>query len=269
MLDTLDERIGRSEGPSPQTGLAAGDADKKDRNVWGRLLGMRGSRNGDVRGIYGYGPSYDYSFQGIQVGTDLYRKPREDGHRDQAGIYGAIGYAKTNVIHYDQTQAGNNRFTGYSIGGYWTHMSAEDAYVDLIGQVTKYDVKASSQRGLPDMKTNGLGWAVSGEIGKPIRMEKDWIVEPQGQLVYQSLHLDDAIDAGSTLQFSNMDSLQGRLGVRIAKDTKGKEEAPVAAYALVCGVNSGAIRSHRYRLPAAICRFVPTWAAAGGKSRRA
>ncbi|MBX9800962.1 MAG: autotransporter outer membrane beta-barrel domain-containing protein [Burkholderiaceae bacterium] len=225
LLDTLDERIGRSEGPSPQTGLAAGDADKKDRNVWGRLLGMRGSRNGDVRGIYGYGPSYDYSFQGIQVGTDLYRKPREDGHRDQAGIYGAIGYAKTNVIHYDQTQAGNNRFTGYSIGGYWTHMSAEDAYVDLIGQVTKYDVKASSQRGLPDMKTNGLGWAVSGEIGKPIRMEKDWIVEPQGQLVYQSLHLDDAIDAGSTLQFSNMDSLQGRLGVRIAKDTKGKEEA--------------------------------------------
>ncbi|ABR90533.1 autotransporter [Janthinobacterium sp. Marseille] len=225
LLDTLDERIGRTEGPPAQNGLSAGDAEKKDRNVWGRLLGMRGSRNGDVRGIYGYGPSYDYSFQGIQVGTDLYRKPREDGHRDQAGIYGAIGYSKTNVTHYDRTQAGDNRFTGYSIGGYWTHMSAEDAYVDLIGQLTRYDVKAGSQRGLPDMKTKGLGWAVSGEIGKPIRLQQDWIIEPQGQLVYQSLKLDDAIDAGATMQFSDMDSLQGRLGVRIAKDTKGKEEA--------------------------------------------
>lgn len=227
LLDTLDERIGRSEGPGPvgQNGLSAGDDNKKDRNVWGRVIGMRGSRDGDVRGIYGYGPSYDYSFYGLQVGTDLYRKPREDGHRDQAGIYGAIGYAKTDVTHYDQTNAGNNRFTGYSLGGYWTHMSAEDTYLDLIGQVTHYDVRASSQRGLPDLKTNGLGWALSGETGKPIRMQQDWIVEPQAQLVYQSLHLDDATDAGATMQFSNMDSLQGRLGVRIAKDTKGKEEA--------------------------------------------
>lgn len=225
LLDTLDERIGRSEGPAAQNGLAAGDAASKPHNVWGRLLGMRGSRNGDIRGIYGYGPSYDYSFQGIQVGTDLYRKPREDGHRDQAGIYGAIGYSKTNVTHYDQTKAGDNRFTGYSIGGYWTHMSAEDAYVDLIGQLTRYDVKAGSQRGLPDMKTKGLGWAVSGEIGKPIRLQQDWIVEPQAQLVYQSLNLDDAVDAGASMQFSDMDSLQGRLGLRIAKDTKGKEEA--------------------------------------------
>lgn len=227
LLDTLNERIGRSEGPplGGSSGIGgSADNDQRNNNIWSRLIGMRGSRDGDSVGIYGEGPKYDYRFYGMQVGTDLWRNKDEKGNRDQAGVYGAIGYAKTDVTHFDRTNAGADRFTGYSVGGYWTRFGPEDGYVDVITQMTWYDIKSDSERDLPDLKTSGLGLAASVEGGKPFRLQNNWIVEPQAQLVYQWIDLDDANDVGANVRFSDVESLQARLGVRIAKDAKGPEE---------------------------------------------
>jgi outer membrane autotransporter protein len=226
LLDSLDERIGRTEGPPLTTGLAAsGDGEKRDRNVWSRLIGMRGQRDGDPMGITGNGPTYDYRFYGLQVGSDLWRQEDSDGHRDRAGLYGALGYAKTDVTHYDGSHAGSDRFTGYTLGGYWLRYGASDWYIDAIGQLTWYDISANSERSLPDLSTHGFGWATSLEVGQPLRPRGNWIVEPQAQLTYQKIKLNDAIDPGASVRFSDVDSLVGRLGVRVAKDAPGRETA--------------------------------------------
>jgi outer membrane autotransporter protein len=209
VLDTLHERVGEEEQLRMQMGLVPGGYVN---GAWGRLIGERGSVDGADDGIYSEGPSYDWEFGGFQLGMDLYRWQRESGHRDHAGVYGAIGWAETEVDHFDGTKAGTDRFTGYSAGGYWTHFGPNGWYVDAVVQGTWYDAEADSESGQFDLETEGFGIATSLEGGYPFRLGGVWIVEPQAQLIYQWIELDDADDQAAEVRFRDVESLVGRVG---------------------------------------------------------
>ena len=55
-------------------------------------------------------------------------------------------------------------------------------------------------------------------------LERGWILEPQGQLIYQRFDGDNHRDAGGIVSFKDTSSLIGRLGARLAntweRDTK-------------------------------------------------
>lgn len=213
LIDTLHERMGGDAQSLPD--------DRHDR-VWGRVIGQWGERDGDKVGIYGSdGPAFDYRFGAIQTGFDLYRRQHEDGKRDDAGIYLALGEADADVEHNllgATFDAGDDKFTAYSIGGYWTRFGASDWYLDGVIQATLYDMEMSSHRGLDDGETDGFGLAASLEGGHPIDLGHGWLLEPQVQVVYQAIDISDFDDGAADVSYSDADSLAGRVGARLACD---------------------------------------------------
>jgi len=226
LLDTLHERVGEEE--LLRGNPALGDSDRLN-GMWGRFIFRHGKTDGDPVGIYGDGPSYRSDLLAFQIGMDVYRhqEKRSDGSygdRDHVGLMGSIGMVEANVDHNLltlQIPAGKVELNGYSIGAYWTHFEPNGAYLDGVVQGTWYDAKIKSPR-LPRIRTAGFGIAVSLEGGYPIRLNDDWRLEPQAQVIYQALDLDEFSDPASTVRFDNLDSLVGRIGLRLASNGKNQ-----------------------------------------------
>jgi outer membrane autotransporter protein len=131
-----------------------------------------------------------------------------------------FGSAHADVQSQTGIDAGHDRFNAYTVGGYWTHYGAWGWYLDGILQGTFYDVRDESTR-LPALEDSGWGFAASLEAGYPLRgLLGGWglpggiRVEPQAQLVYQTIDLGESGDIAARVRFDDVDSLAGRLGVR-------------------------------------------------------
>jgi outer membrane autotransporter protein len=219
LLDTLHERVGEEEDerlrPDPENGKVG----------WGRVIGVNGVQQGDSLGLLGGsgGPHYNYTFLGLQAGTDVYRHDRPDGSRDQAGAYFAIGGDQGRVTHFDGRQ-GDSDFAAYTLGGYWTHFGPTGWYIDAVLQGTFYDINSTANRGLPTLRTAAQGTAASLEGGYPFKFANGYFIEPQAQLVYQNIHINDANDIAAQIRFADVDSLAGRIGARFGR-TRALDES--------------------------------------------
>ncbi|WP_454674470.1 autotransporter outer membrane beta-barrel domain-containing protein [Achromobacter pestifer] len=211
-LDSLHERIGEERFQQPSADMGG------NARVWGRLIGVTGERNGSNAGILGSrGPDFDYKIYGLQSGVDVYRRTNANGSMDHAGIYAAFGRATADVDHLDGRAAGQAAMDGVTLGSYWTHIGKEGWYIDAVIQGTRYDVdNGRSPAGL-NLHTRGFGFATSLESGYPVRLNEEWVIEPQAQLVFQNINLNDANDGAAKIRFSDVDSLRGRVGVRLAR----------------------------------------------------
>ncbi|HEY5711418.1 MAG TPA: autotransporter-associated beta strand repeat-containing protein [Allosphingosinicella sp.] len=208
LIGTLQERVGDMAG--------------HDQAVWGRVFGREGEREGRD-GILGAGPNFDYDFTAIQLGVDVIHDIG-DRNTDVAGLYGAWGKGDGDVEHFTRVAAGRDDFEALSFGAYWTHLTPTGWYLDGVVQGTWYDMKAQSVR-LPGVQTEGFGFAASIEGGRTLQSGA-LTIEPQAQLVFQSVSLDDVADVAGRVRFDNMQSVAGRLGVRVARTwTEGNHNA--------------------------------------------
>ena len=226
VVDTLHERVGDEHLLSPRR---ASSPDVGRGGAWVRALHHDGERDGGNQGIYGSkGPGFDYAFDVLQVGVDLYRSISEDGSHQHAGGYLAYGKARGRVRHnlldYD-FHAGTDEFDARTVGAYWTAFSPRGAYVDSVAQYTWYDMRAKSTR-LPDIFTNGTGVLASVEVGWPWLLGAEgigdmprpgWRMEPQAQLIWQKTALDDLVDSTARVRYRDDDASVGRLGVRLSR----------------------------------------------------
>ncbi len=235
LLDTLHERVGDefNERFTPTSAAYNAYTKAPPSNAatphvgWGRIFGMNGTQHGDTLGVLGSstgGPGFDYTFLGLQAGIDLYRQDRPDGSRDYAGAYFAIGGNQGRVSHFDG-RLGDSDFAAYSLGGYWTHFGSVGWYIDTILQGTIYDIASSANRGLPTFKTVGQGIAASIEGGYPLRFASGYFIEPQAQLVFQTININDANDIAAQIRFSGVSALAGRIGARFGR-TWAIDEGP-------------------------------------------
>ncbi|MDR2219902.1 MAG: autotransporter outer membrane beta-barrel domain-containing protein [Methylobacillus sp.] len=228
LMDTLHERVGEE---TDLNNLQDRYPDDRSSLGWVRLIGTHGKQDGSPRGIYGAGgPEFDYDFYAFQGGFDLYRRERNDGRRDQAGVLFSIGGADGTVTHFDGTH-GKDRFTAYALGGYWTHFGQTGWYLDTVLQATWYDAETTANRGFKSFNTEGLGLAASAEIGKPFRNESNgYFIEPQAQIIYQTIDLHDANQPTTTssarVKYSDVDSLVGRIGARLGRTWSLDENMP-------------------------------------------
>jgi len=224
LIDTLHERVGDESLLRARADLAPGA--RGVNGAWLRVIGHDGERDGGRRGIYGNrGPSFDYRFDALQIGLDLYRAIDEDRAHRHAGAYLAYGRGEGEVRHHlldVDFHAGSDEFRARTLGAYWTGFNRNGAYLDAVAQYTWYDLRARSNR-LPDTFTHGDGVAVSLETGWPFAPATDdaadstagWRIEPQAQVIWQRVRIDDLIDAAATVRFRDGDSWVGRLGVRV------------------------------------------------------
>ncbi|HEY9254906.1 MAG TPA: autotransporter outer membrane beta-barrel domain-containing protein, partial [Stenotrophomonas sp.] len=231
LVDTLHERVGDEHLLQQRDDL---DASRTGMNgAWVRVLHHDGERDGGSQGIYGdRGPGFDYQFDALQIGLDLYRSIGDDGNRQHAGGYLAYGRGDGDVRHnwldYD-FHAGSDEFQARTIGAYWTGFNARGAYLDAVAQYTWYDLRAQSTR-LPDTFTNGDGVVVSLEGGWPFALgasastadSTGWRLEPQAQVLWERVEIDDMVDALTRVRYSDGDSTVGRLGVRLNRVGAGQ-----------------------------------------------
>jgi autotransporter family porin len=226
MVDTLHERVGEERLNASEPLPKEDESTLAPTMGWGRVIYRSGKQDGDGKNILGNTPEYNYDLTAFQVGADLYRKVRADGSHEQAGVSLSAGTIDAGVSHYTRRAAGDDTLRAYGLGAYWTHFGPSGWYLDGVLQVNRFDIEAKPND-LEKLKTRGWGYTASLENGYPYEFDKNWYVEPQLQAIYSYVDLDSSDDVGAKVRFRDVDSLIGRLGVRIAKDwdTEGVDKS--------------------------------------------
>jgi outer membrane autotransporter protein len=216
MIDTYHERI----GDRTLNGTLENSADRVGP-TWSRVLGDFGRHSGDPLGVYeGSEPTFNYRLLGLQVGADLYSGANGTlGGGDVGGLYAGFGSTLADVEHALPDRnigAGETNVLAWSLGGYWTHyFSGNNAYLDAVLQGTIYDATTDSHRLLPSAHSNGFGIAGSLEGGYPIALNEGWLLEPQAQVVLQTVNFGKFNDGAADVTFSDTGSAIGRIGARL------------------------------------------------------
>ncbi len=204
-LGTFHERQGEQSLLSGTGLVAAG---------WARAFGEKAEHgwSGTVA------PEFDGTLFGFQAGLDLagFVSSRGD-ERDHLGLF--FGYGRVDgdidgLALAQQLQVGDLGFNAYSIGAYGTHVGAGEWYLDAVLMGSFFEGSASSDFGAGS-DVDGTGVTASLEGGYPIALGAGLTLEPQAQLIWQHLDLDDTKDAFSTVAYDTADAFIGRVGARL------------------------------------------------------
>ena len=204
-LGTFHERQGNQNLLSENGAVPAG---------WVRTFGSqtRQSWSGTVA------PRFEGSINGYQIGHDLFGYTHTNGYRQRAGLF--VSQARLNGdvkgfnLGFENNKAGDIRLDGDSLGAYWTLISPQQAYLDVVAMGTRYDGRSRSERGVK-LDLEGRAASVSVEAGYPVTISSRWQVEPQAQIIGQHVSMDSANDGISAIGFDTQDYVKGRIGARL------------------------------------------------------
>lgn len=105
-----------------------------------------------------------------------------------------------------------------SIAAYWTHLSFDGWYVDAVAKYGWLNGSTESNRDIgADIKGHSLGASI--ETGVPFVLAEGWTIEPQAQLIWQRIDFDDGGDWFAEISHEAFDSLTGRLGARLERNS--------------------------------------------------
>ncbi len=208
MLGNLHRRVGDEGSP-----VLAESGKEDTRRGWGRLIGttVTVSQDNATR------PETRTRITGFQTGIDLYANPQWS-----AGLYvGALhGSSRTSGV-YGVTllpgYAGSYRTDSNYLGGYATYANARGLYADFVLQYGRHDLAGTSVNSV-NLGTEGRSLSASAELGQRFALGGGWAIEPQAQLVYNRLNLEDAVIRGARVQQDSHDGTTARLGVRLVGD---------------------------------------------------
>ena len=232
-IGTLHERRGENQtyNITGSNNTALGDDQQQ---TWGRVLVKHLNKDGKKRLDTAGNQSV------LQIGHDFILDENEKtGTRRHIGGYVAYGhnendfrdqYHAKNGYIVDDHYTGKGRTDAISVGGYGTFYGNNGGYVDLVGQVTylrnKYNARSNES-----VHQNGWGAALSAETGKSfIVYGNNWFVEPQAQLVYQYLSLDDFNDRIRHVDQHDPSALRGRVGMRFGYNGDIRDNLPSSSF---------------------------------------
>ena len=115
----------------------------------------------------------------------------------------------------DKVSAENNH-KGFAV--YGSKLNDDGSYLDLIAKYARLDHEFTV-RGGDKGEWNANGYSVSAEYGKRFTQESGLWYEPQIELTYGRVGAADYVVGGRFVEQDKMDSLVGRVGFRIGKDT--------------------------------------------------
>lgn len=204
-LGTFHERQGEQSLLTETSAVPAG---------WGRVYGsnLQKSWSGTVA------PSFDGSLQGFQIGHDLYASQTGEGQVQRFGLFVGHSHLQGDIDGFAEgfhdRRSGRVKLDGDHVGGYWTLTDPAGWYVDSVAMWSSLDGDNRSERGVK-MDTEGHAVALSLEVGYPIPVSENWVIEPQAQVINQRIDLDDQSDGISDVSFDSQDYWTGRLGARL------------------------------------------------------
>lgn len=179
--------------------------------VWSRGIGKSFEiSNGDSR-------DFDQDVQGLEIGADT--AIVMDGSKLYVG--GMVGGA-TSKQNYGDGSSGE--IDSQLLGTYATWLDDSGYYVDAVAKYNRMRNKVKTlantgERVKGSYDTDGFGADL--EVGRHIKLQKGWFVEPQAELTYT--HTEGAsytTSNGLEVDSSDADSLQGRVGTLFGKSLK-------------------------------------------------
>jgi outer membrane autotransporter protein len=182
--------------------------------AWARAWGGHAS----LRSTGAADQSFSGGIGGVQVGHDLYADTTASGHRDHYGFF--LGYARASgdisgfALGFPNSDVGHLSIDAYSAGLYWTHIGPGGWYTDAVVLASSLNADPTSNRGI-GATTHGTALAASLEAGVPIPLPAGLGIEPQAQLIWQHVTMNDIDDGISHVSFDEASGLIGRLGVRL------------------------------------------------------
>ncbi|MBC3362743.1 autotransporter outer membrane beta-barrel domain-containing protein [Pseudomonas sp. SWRI154] len=181
---------------------------------WGRAYG----KDLDQTWAGTVAPRFDGSIKGFQVGNDLYAAPTSGGQTQRIGFF--VGHTELNGnvdgfnLGFEGRRAGKIELDGDSYGLYWTLIDPSGGYVDAVVMGTRLNGDSRSDRGVK-IDNRGHALTLSAEAGYPFAVGRDWVLEPQAQIIHQKISLDTQDDGISKVEFDSDSAWTGRLGARL------------------------------------------------------
>lgn len=204
-LGTFHDRQGDQRLLSETGALSAG---------WGRVYG----KNFEQTWAGTVTPKLDGSLNGFQVGNDLFSSQLAGGQTQRTGFFVGHSRLQGDVDGFNGgfqgKSAGKVDLEGNSLGLYWTLIDPAGAYLDTVAMYTWLDGDNHSDRGLK-IDNDGHVMTLSAEVGYPIPVADNWVIEPQAQAIYQKVQLDGQDDGISHVSFDADNSWTGRVGARL------------------------------------------------------
>lgn len=217
-VHSLRERLGDVQ-------YALGEKNEKNTaSLWLRVVGRHINSRGGQGQI-----NLDTDTTLVHLGGDLIGWHNER-NRFQAGLMGAYG---RNEVHASAKQLYTNNgikrtatgtVNGYGVGVYATWFGDQDKvtgpYVDFWGMYGRYTNKVKGNL-LKEEKYDSKGWTFSVEGGYAFVVheneKRQWMIEPQAQLVYNKYKMDNLVEAnGTSVDSSDANSWISRLGLRVS-----------------------------------------------------
>ncbi|WP_313388032.1 autotransporter-associated beta strand repeat-containing protein [Achromobacter aegrifaciens] len=151
---------------------------------------------------------------GFQAGVDVYAD-----RNLKAGLYvgqldgdmGVRGFSSGMERKY----AGYNNLRGRYVGLYGTWQHDSGLYADAVIQGADYRSSLRTADTGAGATTKGHGWLASLEVGKPFDLGSSWQLEPQAQIIYRKLNLDDTTLSLAKVKNDADDDWTLRLGARV------------------------------------------------------
>jgi outer membrane autotransporter protein len=182
--------------------------------AWARAWGEHSTQ----RNTGAVNPEFDGTMTGVQVGHDVYADSTASGHRNHYGFF--LGFARAQgdvsglALGFPDYAAGHLSIDAYSLGAYWTHIGPGGWYTDTVLMGSTLTVDPASNQGI-GATTHGHAVMASLEAGLPIPLPARLSIEPQAQLIWQHVSMNDLDDGVSSVSFHGASGLTGRLGVRL------------------------------------------------------
>lgn len=201
MLGSRQQRVGTSR--------VSTDAAGRERQAWGRIFSV----DRDIAQQGTVSPTSSGRLNGFQTGTDvwthanwrggLYVGQLEGDMRLQGTTSGAVNYA-----------AGRNDLRSKYVGAYASWSQPSGPYVEGVLQAGFHQYRAVPAQGQAS-SGKGDSLVASVEVGQGFSIAPGWEVEPQLQLAYQHLSLNETGISGATIQQNTDDGWVARAGVRV------------------------------------------------------
>jgi type V secretory pathway adhesin AidA len=204
-LSTFHDR----RGDQQQLGIG------KQSQVWWRTAGSGWQQQwgGTVA------PEFDGSLLAFNLGVDLGTSTSASGASNRWGamlsLANASGGARGFTYAVSGNGAGNLQMQTYGLSLYGTHVDRNGWYVEAIAGGNTVNAHVQSFGGVNE-DPQGWGWSLSLESGYPIRLGKQWSLEPELQLIGLGSAINSFSDGIATMDLQSPWQAVLRSGLRLA-----------------------------------------------------
>ena len=182
--------------------------------TWGRVF----AENSKIKWDGDVAPSLDGDLSGFQIGQDFAGWGDDGATTIRIGAFvgrsSTDGNVRGGALGWNDLTVGQIDVKATSLAGYVTLTGEGGWYVDAVVMRSWFDGETAASSGQA-IDIDGRGWTASLEAGYPLALSSRWTLEPQVQIVWQQVRVDDRADAFSTIDFANGDVVTGRAGLRV------------------------------------------------------